>query len=159
MEKRFRCHPTPWTLGVYWGFCCSWLIFTDDFCTKWMCYYTWGAFKSTIARAFYCHFYWPYISRPASGTFSFFFLKILFIFRKRVREGEREGEKHQCVVVSRVPPTGDLAHNTGMCPDWESTQLPFSSQAGTQSTEPHQPGPAHFLNVKKLSVALAGWFS
>ena len=33
----------------------------------------------------------------------------LFIFRERGREGEREGEKHQCVVASPVPPTGALA--------------------------------------------------
>ena len=41
----------------------------------------------------------------------------LFIFRERGREGEREGEKYQCVVASPVsPPTGDLACNPGMCP-------------------------------------------
>ena len=55
-------------------------------------------------------------------------------------EGEREGEKHQCVVASQVSPTGDLAHNPGMCPDWESNQQPFGSQASAKSTEPHQPG-------------------
>ena len=38
------------------------------------------------------------------------------------REGEREGEKHQCVVASHTPPTGDLAGHPGMCPDWESNQ-------------------------------------
>ena len=27
----------------------------------------------------------------------------------------------------------------GMCPDWESNRRAFGSQAGTQSTEPHQP--------------------
>ena len=64
----------------------------------------------------------------------------LFIFRQRGRVGETEGEKHQCVVACCVPPTGDLACNPGMCPDWESNQQPFGSQAGTQSTEPHQPG-------------------
>ena len=37
----------------------------------------------------------------------------LFIFRERRREGEREGENHQCVVASHMPPTGDLAHNPG----------------------------------------------
>ena len=52
----------------------------------------------------------------------FFFLKILFIFRQRGREGEREGEKHYCVVASCAPPTGDLARNPGMCPDWELNQ-------------------------------------
>ena len=65
----------------------------------------------------------------------------LFIFRERGREGEREGEKHQCVVASRAPPTGDLAHNPGMCPDCESNQQPFGSQACAQSTEIHQQGP------------------
>ena len=49
-------------------------------------------------------------------------------------------EKHQCVVSSHVPPTRVLACNPGMCPDWESNQQPFGSQARTQSTEPHQPG-------------------
>ena len=46
----------------------------------------------------------------------------LFIFREKGREGEREGEEHQCVVAFHMPPTGDLAHNPGRCPDWESTQ-------------------------------------
>ena len=32
-----------------------------------------------------------------------FFKKYLFIFREE-REGEREGEKHQCVVASPAPP-------------------------------------------------------
>ena len=43
----------------------------------------------------------------------------LFIFRQRGREGEREGEKYQCVVASHTPPTGDLACNPGMCSEWE----------------------------------------
>ena len=39
-----------------------------------------------------------------------FFLKILFVyFRQSGREGEREGERHQCVVASHAPSTGDLA--------------------------------------------------
>ena len=37
-----------------------------------------------------------------------------------------------------MPPTGDLASNPGMYPDWELNQRPFGSQAGTQSTEPDQ---------------------
>ena len=35
---------------------------------------------------------------------------------------------------------GDLTYNPGMCPEWDSNPPPFGSQAGTQSTEPHQPG-------------------
>ena len=51
-------------------------------------------------------------------------LKMLFIyfFRERGREGEREGEKHQRVVAPHMPPTGDLAHNPGMLPNWELNQ-------------------------------------
>ena len=67
----------------------------------------------------------------------FFFLRFyLLIFR----EQGREGEKHQCVVAPRTPPTGDLARNPGRSPDWESNQRPFGSQASAPSTEPHQPG-------------------
>ena len=62
------------------------------------------------------------------------------IFRERRRKGERRGEKPQCVVASHTPPTGDLACNPGTCPDWESNQPPFASQAHTQSTELHQSG-------------------
>ena len=56
-----------------------------------------------------------------------FVLKILFIFRENGKEGEKEGEKHQCVVASHMPPTGDLAWNPGMCFDWESNWWPFGS--------------------------------
>ena len=69
----------------------------------------------------------------------------LFYFRQRGREGEIEGEKHQCMVASHVPPTGDLACNQGMCPDWELNQQHFGLQAGTQSTEPHQP--EHIIKI------------
>ena len=44
------------------------------------------------------------------------------------------------VVASCAPPTGDLAHNPGSCPDQESNQRPFDLQVGTQSTELYQPG-------------------
>ena len=57
-------------------------------------------------------------------------------FRERRQEEDREGEKHQCVVPSHMPPPGDLACNSGMCPDWESNRRPFGLQASTQSTEP-----------------------
>ena len=84
------------------------------------------------------------------------FFKILFIyFRARGREGERDGEKHQCVTASHMSPTGDLACNPGMCPDWESNWWSFSLQAGTQSTEPHQPGLKYFF--KNIFVCICVW--
>ena len=60
-----------------------------------------------------------------SPYFFFFSFIYLFIFRQRRREGERKGEKHQCVFASCTFPTGDLARNPGVCPDWESTSDPL----------------------------------
>ena len=48
-------------------------------------------------------------SSPFIDKFFRFVKKIyLFIFRQRGKEGQREGEKHQCVVPSHEPPTVDL---------------------------------------------------
>ena len=57
-----------------------------------------------------------------------FFKDFIYLFLERGREGEKEGEKYQCVVASRAPPTGDLAHNPGMCPDSELNRRLFGSQ-------------------------------
>ena len=47
-------------------------------------------------------------------SFLFFFERFyLFIFRESWRKGESEGEKHQQVVASCTPSTGDLAQNPG----------------------------------------------
>ena len=79
--------------------------------------------------------------------FLYSFLKFLFIyFRERGREGERKGEKHQCVVASCTSPIGDLACNLGTCPDWELNQQSLDSLASAQSTEPHQAGYFFFFN-------------
>ena len=43
-------------------------------------------------------------------------------------EGEREGEKHQCVVASHVALTGVLAHNPGTRSNRESNQQPLGYQ-------------------------------
>ena len=76
---------------------------------------------STISRN--CHFFF------VVKTFKIYTLSnifpprfYLFICRERGREGGREEEKHQCVAASCTPPTGDMGHNPGMCPDWESIQ-------------------------------------
>ena len=82
-----------------------------------------------------------------------FFLKILFLFLERGerREKERERkidvqEKHQ-LITSLMSPTGDLACNPGMCPEWELNQWPLGSQASTQSTEPYQPGQMNKIHI------------
>ena len=67
-------------------------------------------------------------------------------------EGEREGEKHQCVVDFRTLSTGNLARNPVMCPDGELNQGPYGLQAGTWSTGPHQPGQDFMTFIcKKIS--------
>ena len=55
------------------------------------------------------------------------YLKILFIFQERGREGERGREISMCkitsifqLVASCTPPTRDMACNPSMCPNWES---------------------------------------
>ena len=48
-------------------------------------------------------------------------------------------------------PSWDLACNPGMGHDWESNWRSFGSQAGTKSTEPHQPG--HSLIIYFLLAA------
>ena len=68
-----------------------------------------------------------------------------YLFLEKGERREKEKERNINVqeiyplVASPMPPTGDLVHNPGMCPDRESNQRPFGSQAGTQSTEPCQP--------------------
>ena len=52
---------------------------------------------------------------------NFLFLNTLFL----ERGGGRQGEKHQHVVASHAPATGDLACNPGLCPDWELNRDPL----------------------------------
>ena len=68
------------------------------------------------------------------------------------RERGREGGGRNIACLSHSPQTGELARNPGMCPDWESNQQPCSSQAGAQSTEPHQPGQINLNNHVWLVV-------
>ena len=58
-------------------------------------------------------------AEPKLFVFNPYLRTCLLILERGGKEGERVGEKHQCVVVSHAPPTGDLAHNPGMCPDWD----------------------------------------
>ena len=70
------------------------------------------------------------------------FYLLIFTEGKGGRKCGRETSMCGCLLCV---PTGALVRNPGMFPDWESNWPPFGSQAGTQSTEPHQPGPTVFL--------------
>ncbi|KAF6099831.1 hypothetical protein HJG60_011562 [Phyllostomus discolor] len=84
------------------------------------------------------------VLRGCSRTLFFcvFCSMYLFLERREGREKQRERNisMREISITSCTPPTGDLARNPGMCPDWKLNRQPFASQAGTQSTEPHQPG-------------------
>ena len=85
------------------------------------------------------------LSLPLWNSFfiNLYFLDFIYLFL--------ETGKDHCVVASCTPPTGDLACYPGMCPDWELNQWPFGLWAGTQSTEPHQPGLSlTFFTARKL---------
>ena len=81
-------------------------------------------------------------SKPSLFKKNWFYL---LIFRERERKGEREGEKHQCVVASCCPHYWGPGLQPSVCLDWGSNWWPFDSEASTQSTEPHLPGPKSFL--------------
>ena len=82
----------------------------------------------------------------------FIFLKVFIHFEREVKGRRKRGRETLMCGCPSSPPIGDLASNPGTCPDWESNQRSFSLQAGTQSTEPHQPGPRMTLNIKRKKV-------
>ena len=55
----------------------------------------------------FCTFFWYIDLEKYMQVYISSFKKIYFIFRQSGREGEREGEKHQRLVASRTPPTGE----------------------------------------------------
>ena len=54
----------------------------------------------------------------------------LFLDRREGEEKERERNINVWLPPHPAPPTGDLAHNPGLCPDRESNQQPVGLQAG-----------------------------
>ena len=55
----------------------------------------------------------------------FFLKKILYLFSEREEDREKERETNINQSPLRWGPSGDLAHNPGMCPDWESNLETF----------------------------------
>ena len=64
----------------------------------------------------------PYFLKKKKKTWrkiNYLFKKIFtYLFLERGGGRKRERETSMCG-VSHMPPTGDLAHNPGMCHDWE----------------------------------------
>ena len=116
---------------------------------SWAIYEMWGK-EQAIAEALCKEMLKLQLRRRKTKDLEMFifncFLKYfiyLFLERGQGREKEREGninmwEKHW-LVASCIPLTRNLG-NPDMCPDRGSNRWPWGSQAGTQSTEPCQPG-------------------
>ena len=78
------------------------------------------------------------------------FLDLFIYFYREGKGGRKRGRETSMfllhdvslamfLVASCMPPTGALACNPGMRPDWELNHQPFASKASTQSIQPHQP--------------------
>ena len=101
-------------------------------------------------------------TKPLLSIIKWFFFKIVFILlleRGKGREKERERnsnvqEIHQ-LFVSHTPPTGDLACNPGMCPDWESNQRPLGSFQFTGQHSVHWTTPARAI-IKGFKMQIPG---
>ena len=84
-------------------------------------------------------------------VYIYLFLKFLFIFREGKGRRKRGRETSVCGCLLCAP-TGDLANNPGMGPDWESNQGLFDSQAGAQPL-------SHTSQGKYLICKYCIWFS
>ena len=64
-----------------------------------------------------------------------YFLRLLiYLFLDRGEGREKEKKRNITVWLPLAyPAPGNLACNSGVCPDWESNQEPFGWQAGAQS--------------------------
>ena len=67
------------------------------------------------------------------------------IFKERRKEGEREGEKHQCVVASHVPPTGNPACNPGCALTGNRTSDPWVHRPALKPLNHTSQGSFYFL--------------
>ena len=81
-----------------------------------------------------------------------FFLKNLFLERGGGREKERERNINVWLPL-RHPLLGTGPSTQAWALIWEWNEQPFGSQAGTQSAEPHQPGP-YLRCWKRISESL-----
>ena len=85
---------------------------------------------------------WTKTYKNIKHIFAYIFKKILFIYFLERGEGKEKDRKRNINVWSPLtsPPMRNLAHNPGMCPDWESNLQTFGLQACAQSSEPHNAG-------------------
>ena len=112
-------------------------------CYPSFCYWPEKVFHVFWVQLPYIWFHALIFSHSVDYLFYFLFFLNIYLFSER-GEGRDEGRERNIMCERDINPLPlappSLAHNPGMCPNWELNWWPFSSQAGTQSTEPHQPG-------------------
>ena len=84
--------------------------------------------------------------RLLSPIFLFFKKHFIYLFLESREGKENERERNINVWLPLMCPLLGTWPATQACADWESNWWPFGSQAGTRSTEPHQPGPIFLFN-------------
>ena len=84
--------------------------------------------------------------------YSILFKKDFYLFLER-REGRKRERSTKVWMPLMHPPL-----RTCMCPDWELNWRPFGSQAGTQHSEPHQPGPYTVLDIPLSTLYLTNLY-
>ena len=70
--------------------------------------------------------------------------EVIYFLEREGKEKERKRNINVWLPLTH-PQLGSWPTTQACALDWESNQQPFDSQAGTQSTEPHQPGCSVFL--------------
>ena len=80
-----------------------------------------------------------------------FFKDFIYLFLETGKGRRKRREKHQCVVASGVPPTGHLACNPGMWPNWELNQRSSVSQPALNPLSfPSQGSTSYFKRGVKI---------
>ena len=87
-------------------------------------------------------------------TFLFFLDYLFIIFRERERAGEREGEKHQCVVASHMAPLGARPTTQACAPTGNRTSDPLArSLCSIHWATPVREVIEHFYHCKSSLVS------
>ena len=89
--------------------------------------------KLSLTYLYQCHFV------------GFEFFKDFIYFQREGKGGRKRGRETPISCLSHTSPNWGPSCNPGMCPNRELNPGPFGSQAGAQSTEPHQPGLVEFF--------------
>ena len=116
--------------------------------------FCWDTPYFIVYFSFACCFYNSFLSNSLSCKIKVVitFLNVfmyLFLEREEGREEYRERNINMWLPLT-CPPSGDLACNPGMCPDWELNWQPFGSQPKLNPLSHTSQGCKILKHTKKL---------